>query len=94
MTHFFFDFLAEQLPDGQKRSEVVELQDSNVLMLDLREPSNDMIVTTIIDNLPTRLETLDPDIRSAFQPAVDELLRLATSQHRRARDQTRPTSAR
>ncbi|WP_135452754.1 hypothetical protein [Mycobacterium sp. DL99] len=82
VTHFLFDFLAEQLPEGAKRSEVVELHDNNVLMMDLREPSNDIIVTTIIEKLPTHLETLDPDTRSAFQPPLEKLLRLAASQHR------------
>ncbi|MED5815259.1 hypothetical protein VST63_23105 [Mycolicibacterium sp. 050232] len=84
VTHFLFDFLAEQLPEGPKRSEVVELHDNNVLMLDLREPSNNMIVTTIIDKLPAHLEALDADTRSAFQPALAKLLRLATSQRRHA----------
>ncbi|MGW4099110.1 hypothetical protein [Mycobacterium sp. NPDC004974] len=82
ITHFLFDFLAEQLPEGPKRSEVVELHENNVPMLDLREPSNDIVVTTVVEKLPAHLETLDPDTRSAFQPPLEELLRLAASQHR------------
>lgn len=88
VTHFLFDFLAEQLPEGPIRSEVLELQENNVLMLDLREPSNDMIVAMIVDKLPAYSQTLDRDVRSAFQPGVDELLRFASCQRRRMRAET------
>ena len=81
MTRSLFDFLVEQLPDGQVKSDVAELRDDNVLMLDLRDPSQDLIVTTIIDDLPRYLDGLDSGLRSSLLPGFTELLHLASEQH-------------
>lgn len=83
MTRLLFDFLADSLPEGVDKSGVVELRDNNVLILDLRDPSQDLIVKTIIEGLPNYLRNLDPEIQSSVQPGFTELQRLASSQHRR-----------
>lgn len=68
VTHFFFDFLAEQLPDGQKRSEVVELQDSNVLMRydDHRQPG-------VRELIAPHLQDSSPDTRRYARRAMERL---------------------
>lgn len=81
MTRTLFDFLVDRLPEGQDKSHVAELRDDNVLMLDLRDPSGDLIVATIIDDLPKYLDGLDKAVRSALLPGFTELLRLASEQH-------------
>lgn len=83
MTRLLFDFLADALPEGASKSAVVELRDSNVLILDLRDPSQDLIVKTIVEGLPSHLRNLNPDLQSAVQPGFAELQRLASAQHRR-----------
>jgi hypothetical protein len=55
-------------------------------MLDLRDPSEDLIVKTIVDDLPKYLDSLDSDLRSSFLPGFTELLDLASKQH--AQNQT------
>lgn len=81
MTRLLFDFLVEQLPDGPSKSDIAELRDHNVLMLDLRDLSQDLVVKTIIDNLPNHLGSLDPELQSSFQPGFVELLQLASAQY-------------
>jgi hypothetical protein len=81
MTRVLFDFLTDGLPEGPSKSDIAELRDNNVLILDLREPSQDLIVKTIVDGLATYLDSLDPDLGSSLQPGFMELLRLAAAQH-------------
>jgi hypothetical protein len=81
MTRVLFDFLVDRLPAGQAKSEVEELRDNNVLMLDLRDQSEDLIVKTIVEALPEYLDGLDSDLRSSFLPGFTELLNLASEQH-------------
>lgn len=82
MTRFLFDFLVARLPEGQSRADIEELRDNNVLVLDLRDPAQDPIVSTIIEALPTYLEGLDSNLQSSLQPGFTELLHLANSQRR------------
>lgn len=83
MTRLLFDFLADSLPEGINKSDVLGLRDNNVLILDLRDPSQDLVVTTIIEGLPSYLGNLNPDLQSSVQPGFAELQRLASAQHRR-----------
>ncbi|WIM86639.1 hypothetical protein PT015_17315 [Candidatus Mycobacterium wuenschmannii] len=82
MTRLLFDYLADSLPEGVDKSDVVELRDNNVLILDLREPSQGLIVKTIVEGLPSYLGNLQPDLQSSVQPGFTELQRLASAQHR------------
>jgi hypothetical protein len=82
MTQLLFDFLVERLPEGRLSADVAELRDNNVLMLDLRAPERDVVVKTIVDGLPTYLESLDSDLQASLRPGFTELLELATAQHR------------
>lgn len=82
MTRLLFDFLADSLPEGVSKSDVIELRDNNVLILDLRDPSQDLIVKTILDGLPNYLKNLHSDLQSSVQPGFAELQRLASAQHR------------
>ncbi|KUI06007.1 hypothetical protein [Mycobacterium sp. IS-3022] len=82
MTRLLFDFLVDQLPEGHARSYIEELRDNNVMMLDLRDPSQDLIVAAIVDDFPRYLEGLDSNLRMSLQPGFTELLQLANSQHR------------
>ncbi|MCZ8382241.1 hypothetical protein O6P37_25550 [Mycobacterium sp. CPCC 205372] len=82
MTRLLFDFLVDRLPEGRLRSDIAELRDNNVLMLDLRTPEQDSVVKTIVDGLPTYLDRLDSDLQASLRPGFTELLELATAQHR------------
>ncbi|WP_156442333.1 hypothetical protein [Mycobacterium sp. IS-1556] len=82
MTRLLFDFLVDQLPEGHARSYIEELRDNNVMMLDLRDPSQDLIVAAIVDDFPRYLEGMDSNLRMSLQPGFTELLKLANSQHR------------
>lgn len=82
ITRLLFDFLADSLPDDAKKSDIAELRDNNVLMLDLRDPSQDLIVKTIVDGLQKYLNGLSPDLQSSVQPSFAELQRLASAQHK------------
>ncbi|MGB5112923.1 MAG: hypothetical protein WBO08_15450 [Mycobacterium sp.] len=82
MTRLLFDFLVDQLPEGHARSDIEELRDNNVMMLDLRDPSQDLIVAAIVDDLPRYLQGLDSNLRLSLQPGFTKLLQLANSQHR------------
>ncbi|MGV0811525.1 hypothetical protein ABQF34_06150 [Mycolicibacterium boenickei] len=88
MTRLLFDFLVDRLPEGQPRSDIEELRDNNVLMLDLRDPSQDLIVEAIVDGLPTYLNSLDSGLQSSLQPGFTMLLQLAASQHRHNQEAT------
>ncbi|CPS18070.1 Uncharacterised protein [Mycobacteroides abscessus subsp. abscessus] len=81
MTRFLFDFLANQVPDDSVKSEIAELRDDNVLLLDLRDPSKDVIVETIVNDLPQHLASQDSSLQAAFQSSFTELQRLASAQH-------------
>lgn len=84
MTRIMFDLLEDRLPDGDRKSEIVELRDNNVLMLDLRDPSQDQLVAIIANELNDYLAgRFDADARKDFERGYSELLRLAAAQHRR-----------
>ncbi|MEV0672379.1 hypothetical protein [Mycobacterium sp. NPDC050441] len=84
MTGIVFDLLEDRLPDGGRKAEIVELRDNNILMLDLRDRSQEQLVAIIANELNDYLEgRFDADARKAFEPGYSELLRLAAAQHRR-----------
>lgn len=84
MTRIMFDLLEDRLPDGDSKDEIVELRDNNVLMLDLRDRSQDQLVAIIVNELDDYLaRRFDADVRKDFEKGYSELLRLAAAQHRR-----------
>lgn len=88
MTRIMFDLLEDRLPDGDQKAEIVELRDNNVLMLDLRDPSQDQLVAIITNDLNDYLASrFDANARKDFEAGYSELLRLATAQHRRNQGQ-------
>jgi len=88
MTRIMFDLLEDRLPDGDRKAEIVELRDNNVLMLDLRDPSQDQLVAIIANELNDYLAgRFDADARKDFERGYSELLRLAAAQHRRNTEQ-------
>ncbi|MBU8815074.1 hypothetical protein KL864_04015 [Mycolicibacterium goodii] len=88
MTRIMFDLLEDRLPDGDRKAEIVELRDNNVLMLDLRDPSQDQLVAIIANELNDYLAgRFDADARKVLERGYSELLRLAAAQHRRNTEQ-------
>lgn len=84
MTAIVFDLLEDRLPDGDRKAEIVELRDNNILMLDLRDRSQEQLVAIIANELSGYLAgRFDADARKNFEPGYSELLRLAAAQHRR-----------
>lgn len=82
-TRIMFDLLVDRLPDGDRKTDITELRDNNVLMLDLRDPSQDPLVEIIANNLRDYVDrTFAPEIRQTLGPPLDELHRLAVDQHR------------
>lgn len=83
MTRIMFDLLEDRLPDGDRKAEIVELRDNNVMMLDLRDRSQDQLVAVIANELKDYLASrFDADARKDFERGYSELLRLAVAQHR------------
>ncbi|WKG03249.1 hypothetical protein [Mycolicibacterium sp. HK-90] len=88
MTRIVFDLLEDRLPDGDRKAEIVELRDNNVMMLDLRDRSQDQLVAIIAHELNDYLACrFDVDARKDFERGYSELLQLATAQHRRNQGQ-------
>jgi len=88
MTRIMFDLLEDRLPDGESKDEIVELRDNNVLMLDLRDRSQDQLVAIIVNELNDYLaRRFDADARKDFESGYSELRRLAAAQHRRNQEQ-------
>ena len=84
MTRIMFDLLEDRLPDGDRKNEIVELRDNNVMMLDLRDRSQDQLVEIIANELNDYLSSrFDTDARKDFERACSELRSLAAAQHRR-----------
>ncbi|KHO17737.1 hypothetical protein QQ25_26585 [Mycolicibacterium setense] len=84
MTEIVFDLLEDRLPDGDRKAEIVELRDNNILMLDLRDRSQEQLVAIIANELNGYLaDRFDADTRKNFEQGYSELLRLAAAQHRR-----------
>jgi hypothetical protein len=79
MTSFLFDFLEDTLPDGQARRDIHELNEHNVLMLDLRDPSCGEMVDLIADQLLSWVarNATDPE---ALHKGYSELVDLAKQQ--------------
>jgi len=89
MTRIVFDLLEDRLTDGDRRAEIVELRDNNVLMLDLRDQSQDALVTIIADDLNDYLVSrFDAEAREDFERGYSELHQLAAMQHRRNQEST------
>ncbi len=83
LTVIVFDLLEDRLPDGDRKNEMCELRDNNVLMLDLRDPSDDDIVEIIVNDLKSYMASrFGPEMWKSFEPGFSELLRLASAQHR------------
>lgn len=83
MTRYVFEFLLDRLPDGPARSELGELNENNVLLLDLREPANRGLVELLAVALPKHVEHIrDGTLREAFGPALMELSEKADRQRR------------
>jgi hypothetical protein len=82
-TRIMFDLLVDRLPDGDRKTDIAELRDNNVLMLDLRDPSQDQLVEIIADNLYDYVDRrFAPDIRQTLAQPFEELHRLAVGQLR------------
>lgn len=80
-TRILFDLLIEHLPDNARKAQIVELYDNNVLMLDLRKPSEADLIDIIVEEMPAYLATyFDADLKAALTPAFEELSRLALAQ--------------
>lgn len=79
MTSFLFDFLEDTLPDGPARREIHELNEHNVLILDLRDPSRGEMVNLIADQLLSWVarNAADP---AALHKGYGELVDLAKMQ--------------
>lgn len=84
MTSFLFDFLDDTLPEGPARQEIHELNEHNVLMLDLRDPSRSEMVDLIADQLLSWVarSASDPE---ALHKGYSELVDLAKMQQGRNR---------
>lgn len=83
LTVLVFDLLEDRLVDSKRKAEMAELRDENILMLDLRDPSQDDLVEIIVNDLDDYLAArFNPDMWRSFGRGVPELLRLATAQHR------------
>lgn len=83
MTCIMFDLLEERVADSDRKAEMRELRDENILMIDLRDPSHDDLVEIIVNELNGYLAThFDTDTCEAMEPGFSELRRLAASQHR------------
>lgn len=88
MTRIVFDLLEDRLPDGDRKAEIVELRDNNVMMLDLRDRSQDQLVAIIANDLNDYLACrFAVDARKDLERGYSELLRLAAAQHRRNQGQ-------
>jgi hypothetical protein len=82
-TRFVFDFLIGHLPDGPKKAELTELEENNVLLLGLDDPSEQVLVDLLADELPQYIEQItDNELREAFRPALTELAEMAKVQRR------------
>jgi hypothetical protein len=80
-TRFVFDFLIGHLPDGPKRAELIELEENNVLLLGLDDPSEQVLVDLLADKLPGYIENIsDDELREAFAPALTELAQMARAE--------------
>ena len=79
MTSFLFDFLEATLPQGPARQEIHELNEHNVLMLDLRDPSQSKIVDLIAEQFLSWVarNAADP---GALSKGYSELVDLAQMQ--------------
>ncbi|MUL84765.1 MULTISPECIES: hypothetical protein [unclassified Mycolicibacterium] len=83
MTCIMFDLLEERVADVDRKAEMRELRDENILMIDLRDPSDDELVEIIVNELCGYLAThFDTDTCKAMELGFSELHRLAASQHR------------
>lgn len=82
MTLIVFDLLEDRLPDGDRKTEIVELRDNNVMMRDLRDRSQDQLVAIIANELNDYLAgRFGADTRKDFEGGYSELRRLAAAQH-------------
>jgi hypothetical protein len=82
LTRIMFDLLEARSTDPVRKQEMRELRDDNVLMLDLRSPSEDPLVKIIVDDLNDYLVTrFGPGDQKKFERGFSELLRLARAQH-------------
>ena len=78
-----FSLLASRLSDGNRKAEIRDLLDNNVLILDLRDPSEGLLIDVILNDLEDYLTSrFETDTCRDFQPGFVELLRLAESQQR------------
>jgi hypothetical protein len=76
--------LIAELPQGVRKTQITELRDNNMLILDLRDSSEADLVDIIVNEMPAYVSsTFDPDTAKALAPGFDELSRLARSQCRR-----------
>lgn len=79
LTVIVFDLLVDRVPDGPRKAEIAGLRDENLLMLDLRDPSQDDLVEIVVDDLKGYLANrFNPVMWNSLEPGISQLLRLAT----------------
>ncbi|MCV7283252.1 hypothetical protein H7J88_26810 [Mycolicibacterium flavescens] len=85
-TFFVMDFLISQLPDGEIRSQLQDLVDNNIAILDLREPGQSALLDLIAEELPQHIESIgDARIRENLTTRLADLVSLARTQRQKTR---------